>query len=271
MISNLSNMLARRDLVVELVRGELKATTAETRLGWLWWLLDPLIMMMIYWVIMTLILGRDRYAPYPIFVGCALLSWKHLSTAATSSVKVLRTRHGLIKAVPFPTMALPISTVLTQFIYFCFALIVLIVAAIAFGIPIGFEVVQLVPLMLLQVVLVTGVALSLACTGVLVRDLESVIGHVLRACWYLSPGIYGADLVFNRLRETEWVVSGDTLANLYMLNPAAILFTGYRAALHEPTWLEPWLWLALTIEAGLVLAIGYWLYQHFDRRVIKFI
>lgn len=73
MISNWSNLVARRDLIRELVLSDLKTTAAETKLGWLWWLLDPLIMMAIYWVFIVIIFGRDKYAPYPIFIGCALL------------------------------------------------------------------------------------------------------------------------------------------------------------------------------------------------------
>ncbi len=58
MNSNWDNLVARRDLLQELVVSELKTSQAGTVLGWTWWLLDPLLMMLIYWGVFTILLGR---------------------------------------------------------------------------------------------------------------------------------------------------------------------------------------------------------------------
>lgn len=268
MLSTISNIASRRDLLFELVRSEMRATTAESRLGWVWWLLDPLVMMGIYWLIMVILFGREAYAPYPIFVGCALLSWKHFSTSSSRAVSVLRSNHSLIKSVPFPTAVLPLSGVLTQFMYLLFGLTALVIVALLMGLSVTPKIVQFIPLLLLQLTLTSGVAMALASFGVLLRDLETVINHVLRAGWYLSPGMYGIDLIANRM-ETH--PNGTLIYNLYMSNPFAILFTGYRGAIHDPAWLEPRYWAVLTVQAVVCLVVGYMIYQHFDRRVIKFI
>lgn len=76
MISNAKNLFARRDLLRTMIQSDLKTAAAESRLGWFWWMLDPLLMMLVYWVFIVIIFGRDKYAPYPIFIGCALLPWK---------------------------------------------------------------------------------------------------------------------------------------------------------------------------------------------------
>ena len=89
MISNLKNLLARKDLLRALVVSDLRASDASTRLGWLWWILDPLLLMFIYWGVFSILSrGRVDYAPYPIFILCALLPWKHLSVAAGKSTVV---------------------------------------------------------------------------------------------------------------------------------------------------------------------------------------
>jgi len=254
MISNLRNLAA-----------------AETRLGFLWWLVDPILMMGIYWVFIVLIFGRDKYAPYPVFIGCALMAWKHLSVSLNKSAGTLQQYEPVIRSVPFPTMALPLSLVFAQFGHFLVGLLVVMTVALVYGVPLGLPLIQLPLLMLCQLSLVVGFSLAVSCWGIVVRDLQQVLSHLLRIGWYLSPGIYGIDLVYERLGRTDTVLPWLSLGDLYMLNPFAILFTGYRAALYAPSWLSPELWILLLLESGAVLGVGMLVYRHYDRRVIKFI
>ncbi len=274
MISNWSNLVARRDLLRELTLAELRSQSQETRLGWLWWLVDPLIMMLIYWAVVVGIFGRgEQYTPYPVFILCAMLPWKHFTSAVNASAKVLRARDALIKSIAFPTIVLPLTIVLAGFSNFLFGQIVLFGAAAAFDRPLGGALVQLPALMLLQLVIVSGLCLGVACFGALVRDLSGFLGHLTRIGFYVSPCLYGVDMVQERflsgplgeLPFAEWVPT------LYMLNPFAILFTGYRDALFYGRMMEPGLWGLLTLEAGILLLGGWKLYQYFDRRVIKFL
>jgi ABC-type polysaccharide/polyol phosphate export permease len=270
-ISSIQNLIARRDLAAELIRTELKSRSAENRLGWLWWVLDPLLMIGVYWGFKVVVFGKGKYAPYPIFVGVALLAWRHLTTSTSRSVKALHSNEALIKAVPFPTAVLPLSQATSQFIYFCVSFAVLTVIAVVIGQPVTATMIQIPALAMLQLLLVTGLSLILACFGVLVRDLEIALGHALRIGWYLSPGIYGLDLVVNRFGSDPTAPIGKLLLTLYMANPFAILFVGYRGALFEPRWLEPIHWAVLGIESVTILLFGYWVFRRFDRRVIKFI
>ena len=277
MISSFSNVLARRDLLRELVRSELLASSAGSRLGWLWWLLDPLLMMLIYWGVVEGLLGRGRahYAPYPIFVLCGLMAWKHCSSAVGKSSRILRRQERLIKAVAFPTIVLPVSIVLTAFAYFLFGFLVLLVGSIVFSnqqhtgdlAPL----VQVPALMLLQVIVVTGLCLAVAAFGALVSDLGNLMTHILRVGFYLSPGLYGLDLVREATSTRIGGTWGTVVFAIYMMNPFAIIITGYRHAVFYGTWLEPQYWALLAGEAALFGFLGYWIYQHYDRRVIKFL
>ena len=138
MDSTWPNIVARRDLIRELTLSELRSSSAESRFGWVWWLIKPLIMMLIYWGIVVGIFGRgSHYQPYPVFVLCALLPWKHLQSALTSAARLLRANEGVIKAIPFPTIVLPMSNVLAGFAYFGAGLAVLLAAAFVAGLPLG--------------------------------------------------------------------------------------------------------------------------------------
>lgn len=274
MISNWSNLVARRDLLRELTLAELRAQSQETRLGWLFWLVDPLIMMLIYWAVVVGLFGRGgNYSPYPVFILCAMLPWKHFTSSLTSSAKILRGRDSLIKAIAFPTMALPLTIVFAGFSNFLFGMVVLLGAAALFQLPLEFfSLLQILPLMLIQLMLVTGICLSVACFGALVRDLSGFLGHATRMGFYLSPTLYGVDMVAERFTKTDWAGPwAEWIPTLYMLNPFAILFTGYREALFYGRFLEPHWWALLIFESAVLLVGGYLIYQYFDRRVIKFL
>lgn len=274
MVSNWSNLLARRDLVRELTLSELRSQSQRTSLGWLFWLVDPLVMMLIYWGVVSGIFGRGaQYAPYPVFILCALLPWKHFTASLTGSANVLRNREALIKSIPFPTMALPLTVVLAAFSNFLFGAVVLVATALAFGRPAGLSLLQLPALMALQLVLVVGVGMAVACIGALVRDLSGFLGHLVRVGFYASPCLYGVDMVRERLVgvSASGFAVGEALHVLYMANPFALLITGYRHAVFYGTFVPAWIWLALVAEAVILLVGGYRIYRHFDRRVIKFL
>jgi ABC-type polysaccharide/polyol phosphate export permease len=277
MISNWTNMMARRDLLRELVTTELRVSTAQTRLGWLWWLLDPLLMMLIYWVILVKLLGRGSaaYEPYWIFIFFGLVTWKHLTNAAVRASGVLNAKKGLIKSVAFPTMVLPVSSSITAFAFFLFGFAILVVMLIVAPLP-GHSgdllpIVQVPLLMVFQLLLVAAVALPLCCLGAIYRDFNGLVPHLLRLGFYLSPGLFGVDLVQDGLSGKFGEVWGERLYYLYMLNPFAVIIAGYREALFYGTFMAPGWWGVLLVETVLFLWLGYLIYQHYDRRVIKFL
>jgi ABC-type polysaccharide/polyol phosphate export permease len=271
MDSTWPNIVSRRDLLRELTLSELRSRSAESRLGWLWWLIDPLIMMLIYWGIVVGIFGRGQhYQPYPVFVLCALLPWKHLQSALTNAAKLLRNNEGVIKAIPFPTMVLPLSNVLSGFTYFLAGMVVLFAAAVVAGLPLGLPLVQLPALMAAQLLLVAACSLVATCFGALIRDLSGFLTHVTRVLFYACPALYGVDLVRERAAKLGGGL-GEWIPVVYMLNPFAILFEGYREALFYGGFLEARHWAVLAVEAVVMFAVAQRIYRYYDRRVIKFL
>ena len=277
MTSSLANLFARRDLVRELTRSEIRSDSADSSIGILWWLVDPLLMMAIYSLLVVGILGKGTSVggPYPLFVLCALTPWKQLTSAVGKCTRLLRAKESLIKSVPFPTIALPLSAVGSSFAYFLAAFAVLTVASMVWpGLPHEgrwLPLIQIPFLMALQLAAVTGLALATACFGVLVRDLSNVMTYLLRAAFYLSPALYPADRVHGELLTRFGEATGERLFWLYMANPFASLLTGYRDALLYGRFLEARFWPALVISCLALLGFGWAVYQYYDRRVIKFL
>jgi ABC-type polysaccharide/polyol phosphate export permease len=277
MISSWNNLVARRDLLRELVVSQLKASSVGTKLGWIWWLLDPLLMMLIYWAIVAGLLGRgrDEYAPYPIFILCALITWKHFSSCAGQATRALRTKEAVIKSVPFPTMVLPLATVLSGFVYFVFGFAVLLAAAMIWRSPQYsgnmLTLAQVPLLMILQVAIIAGICLPLASIGAMIQDLGNFMTHLLRVGFYLSPSLYGVDMVRDILHRTLGATSGEIGYIVYMLNPFAVLISGYRDCVFYGRFLPIESWLILFVETILFLLVGNLIYQRYDRRAIKYL
>lgn len=276
MESSLQAVMARRDLLRVLVASELRSAIARSRIGWLWWFLDPVLMMLVYWGIVVGVFdrGAERYAPYPAFLFAALITWKHFSTSVTRSLSLLRGRERLIKAIPFPTIVLPLSLVCSGFVYFAFGFVVLVVVTLLF--PASRHSGNYLPmlqapfLMLAQFAITAGVTMVLSCLGVLFEDLKLLAAHALRITFYLSPGLFGLDMVEEKLHElpAPW---GDVAYWAYLANPFAILFSGYRDAVVYGNFV-PWQWwLILAAQSALALWGGYRIYRFYDRRVIKFL
>lgn len=277
MISNMRNLIMRRGLVATLVAAELRASTLGSRIGWLWWFLDPALLMLVYWGVVVGVFGQgaDRYKPYPIFLFVALATWKHLTTSVTKAIGVLRSRDRLIRSISFPTIALPVALAFSGFAYFLSAFVVLVVAALVWPSPHHSgalaPVLQIPLLMIAQLAIVMGACMTVACYGLFFPDLRMVASHLLRIGFYVSPGLYGADLVYERVSATVASPWSGAIVAAYMANPFAIIFTGYRDSLINGQWIAWQHWATLAVESGFLLIAGYRVYQYHDRRVLKFL
>jgi ABC-type polysaccharide/polyol phosphate export permease len=248
---------------------------AGKRLGWLWWLVDPLLMMVVYWAVVMGLLGRgrDAYTPYPIFLLCALVTWKHVARSAQRATGVLLRREGLIRSVPFPTGVLPLAETLSGFVLALGGYAVVAVGALLFAGPHHsgrlLPWVQIPALMTFQLLAVGGLCLALAPYGARYRDLESVTAHALRVVFYLSPGLYGVDLVRESLVGALGSGAGSAVFFAYMLNPFTLLITGYRDVFFYGRFLEPASWVLLAGTSLGLLLLGYGVFRRHDDDLVK--
>lgn len=250
-------------LIVELTRFEMLVNLTKSRFGWVWWFLDPLIMLGIFTLFKVIVMGRDRYQPYVLFIGCALLCWKFFSTSLSRSTTLLRSRESLIMAFPFPTWVLPCSLVFQQLIFFTTALVPLTAISVFMGQPIGLKIIQMPPLILLCVLLTLGASFLFSTLGVFFSDLSQYMNHLIRIGWFLSPSMYSSDLVAQQFGDGSWQ------HRLFLLNPMALLFEGFRKVLWSPQWISPADWFTLGCISSVVLLLGAGVYRHYNRRLVK--
>ena len=222
-----TEVLSRRRLVRYLVQAEVKKRGANTLLGNIWWVLDPLLLMAVYVVLVTIITRRS-IPDYPLFLFAAILPWKWFSTAIVDATGSVVNQHRLVRQIAFPKIVLPLAATSAAVVGFAFGLIPL--AAIMLLYPERLSpFVVLIPLIaVVQYVFTLAVALLVAAGNVFVRDLGNVMRHLLRLWWYLSPGLYSLAL----LDEVDLFDAQPWLRTLIELNPFAVLFEAYRSVIY---------------------------------------
>jgi homopolymeric O-antigen transport system permease protein len=226
----LADIASRRPLIRYLVEADMKKRGSDTALGNLWWVMDPLLQMVVYVIFVTIITSR-KIPDYPLFIFSAILPWKWFNTAVIDSTKSLLEADRLIKRVQFPKIVLPLAATTAGVAGFAFGLIPLGAIMLFYPERISPLLVFIPLIAVVQFVFTIGVSLLVAAGNVFFRDLGNVAGHLLRLWWYLSPGLYSLAV----LDESGIFVHHKVLRAVAGANPFAILLEAYRSVIYGST------------------------------------
>ena len=113
-----TELVRYRELVVNLVKRELKARYKNSALGFFWSLLNPLCMMLVFTFVFTVMMPNSKITNFPIFFLCGFLPWQYFSSGVMTSMGSIVYNSNLVKKVYFPREALPIGTVLAALVKF---------------------------------------------------------------------------------------------------------------------------------------------------------
>jgi len=238
---------------------DLKGRYKSSVLGFFWSLLNPLLMMLVFTVIFTLIMPNNQVRSYPIFLLCGLLPWNYFTAGVLSSVSSVIGNGNLVKKVYFPREILPISSVLAQLINFLLSLIVIFVLIIVFGIPFSPHLWLLPVVILMQTCFIIGIALLLSAVNVYYRDTALILDVVLMAWFFLTPVFYPIDILPKSYEIFGLVLDIHRLMNI--LNPMASIVNTYRDLLYLGTYTVGDFFLRTAITSIAVMLIGYWVFN----------
>jgi lipopolysaccharide transport system permease protein len=243
----LREMWSRRRLARYLVRAELHKHGADTFLGNVWWILDPLLQMAVYVVLVSVIFKSGK-PDYPLFVFSAILPWKWFTTAVNDGITAVTSRERIIKQVKFPKIILPVAATVGGIVNFAFGIIPLLGLTIFFYSDRLHWTLLLIPLIaVVQFVFSLAVAVTVSAVNVFFRDIANVARHGLRLWFYLSPALYALDDVRSK--------GGGTFGTIMSLNPWTPLFESYRAVIYNGA-LPDWAGLGVLLLGSLVFLAG---------------
>lgn len=258
MLQLLQEILKNRELIWALAVKELRVRYKRSTLGFLWALLNPLLMM----VILTMVFSTVMRVPvhnYPIFLISTLLPWTFFSQALTYSADSIVSNGDLLKKVYVAKSVFPVAAVVSNLINFALSMIPLILLLVAFRFPFYRTWFYLVVPLLSLVLFTMGCSFFFSMVNVFFRDMSHILQVLLQAWFYFCPIIYSLDFVPARYRT------------LFRLNPLVYPLNGFRLAIYYgqlPTTQSMLLSLAGGVAA---LAVGYKLFQRSQDTLVFYV
>lgn len=245
-----------------LIRRDLKVRYADAVLGYVWSVLEPLLMGAIYWFVFTKIFERKVGGePYIIFLLAAMLPWMWFSSGLTEGAKALRSQRRLVASTPLPRQIWVLRSVGAKGMEFLFSIPVFVIFILLFPPEINSNVWLVLLGVLIQLVLLLGIGFLLAPLMMLFRDLEPLIRVVTRMLFYASPVIYGINDIAQRGIP-------ESLQSVYPWNPLAGVIECYRAGFFPGE--VRWDAIAISAAMSLVVFVAGWVvFMKLESRVLK--
>jgi len=249
--SGIDDLRGRRRLTRYLVGAELKRTHADTAFGQLWWILDPLLQMAVYFILITVML-KQRIPDYPLFLFAAILPWKWFSTTLNEATLSVTGRQTLIRQVQFPKIILPTAGVIAGTVSFGFGLIALGLVYLFFLARLTPWVLTLPLIAAVQFVFTLAMGILFSAFNAFFRDVQNVMTHALRLWFYMSGAL---------VPLTTLAADHPTFYTILSLNPLAVLFESYRNVIWAgtaPDWAGL---LAVLAFSGAFLLVSIYLFK----------
>lgn len=227
-------------------RASLKSDVAESHLSWLWWILDPLLFMLVYTFVALIIFGRgEQYFSAFIFIGYT--SYKFFETTLKKSVRLVNSNKSIVKNVYVPKIVLMFTQLYVNGFKSAVSFVLVFITMAIYKVPITWKVVYFIPLIFLLVSVSLGLGSILLHFGVYIDDLSNIINITLRLVFYMSGVFYSID---NRVKNE--LLRGVLLK----LNPMAFIISQLRECLLYDGKMDYLVYFAWLGVAFLLLYVG---------------
>ncbi len=211
----------RREFAWYMAMGNLRSRNASTALGLVWWVLNPILMGGVYYVVFGVILGISRDLSYLL---SGIFAFYYTSTSITTGANAIIQNKALLINLQFPRLIMPITAIVEAGVGFLVSIPALyLIIGPTQGVWPPMRILILLPIIfVVHTVFNLGLATFTARITVPFRDVTNLIPHLLRIWFYLSPILYSADK-FSDLPEPA--------ATIFNLNPMVPILAVYRSAL----------------------------------------
>ncbi|MBN1485883.1 MAG: ABC transporter permease [Chloroflexia bacterium] len=255
LVGRLRELSSYGDLIWNLTMRDLKGRYKSSLLGYLWSLINPLLLMVVFTILFKFLLAGS-IPNFPVFIIVALLPWNFCAAAVSSAVVSITGQPNLVKKVYFPREVIPIAVVLANLINFFAAMPAMVLIMVLLNAKFEWVALLFFLIALIQTMFLLGVAFLLSCLNVFFRDTQVIIEVFLTAWFFLTPIFYRLDDIVNErlARLVRW------------LNPMAALVDFYRDILYlggMPAWDAL---IRTLITSLLVLLLGYLVFVRYSPR-----
>lgn len=253
MLERIKEIYAYREMIVSLVKRDLKGRYKGSVLGFLWTFLNPLLQLAVYTMVFSTIM-RSGIEDYYLFLFVALIPWIFFSTSLTGGAGCILAQQDMVKKIYFPREVLPVSYVTSQFVNMLLSFIVVFAVLIFAQYSLSPGALLCLPVvMLVEFVLALGFTMVMSAATVYIRDLEYILGILTMAWQFLTPVMYSIEQVPEKVRWIFW------------FNPMTYVITAYRDVLYEGKMPRLETLLSAAVIGIVMLAVGWAVFARLQR------
>ena len=244
-----------RELLKTSVKKDIGGKYKNSFLGVLWSFINPLLQILVYALIFPLVMKNGgSYKDYTVFMVCGLIPWAYFTTVINRASFIMIENGNILKKVYFPRSILPLSLVTSETINFLVSCIIILAFIVIKGFGISKFILFFPLVLLIQYVLLLGIALIFSAVTVYMRDIQHFIGVVLQLLFYATPIVYSIDTIPENFR---WILKW---------NPMTYIIEGYRAIFYNQTMPDLKSLGVLGIISIIILIVGYLLFNKLQKR-----
>jgi lipopolysaccharide transport system permease protein len=236
-----------RDLFYFLVWRDIKVLYAQTVLGFMWAILQPLTQIVIF----TIVFGKvakisSEGIPYILFSTVAIIPWTYMSQSMQQSAQSLVAGQGILGKVYFPRLIFPLTPVLSKLLDFGISMLIVFAVVLYYRVLPTWNLLLFPVFVALMIIISAGVGIWLSALAIRFRDIKHAMPFAVRMLMYTAPIVYSASAIPEKYRA------------IYSLNPIVAVIEGFRASLLGTP--VPWLYIWPGMATALILIAGGALY-----------
>ena len=252
-ISKIKEIYTYRHMLFTLVKQDINGRYKGSIFGFLWTLLNPLFMLLVYSIVFQFVFRSD-IENYPIYLFICLMPWNAFNNMIGAGTTCVSNNASILKKVYFPREVLPLSVVISNTIQYFFSVVIIFIALLVSGVGISWYALLLPLVVLVQITFAFGLILMLSAANVYVRDVQYMMNPIMMIWMYASPILYSIQMV-----PEKWL-------SIYKMNPMTVILQGYQDILYNKT-LPDFSSLGITFAVSIVICIiGYLIFNKLQKR-----
>lgn len=219
-IPDFKELIRYKDLFYTMAWRDFRVRYAQTTIGFLWAILQPVVTLVILSLVFGRFVGVETGVPHILFTVAGMSLWTYFSYVMINSGNSIISSQDMVKKIYFPRLIIPLSKAIVGFIDFGISLLIMVVLMIYFGIEPTVNI-WLAPLFIIMGIIASlGVGIWISALTIRYRDFQHVVPFMVQIGLYITPIAYPAEFAIKKL--PSWA------AKIYYLNPMAGVVQGFR-------------------------------------------
>jgi lipopolysaccharide transport system permease protein len=241
-----------RDLFLFLVWRDIKVRYAQTVLGFLWAILQPVIQILIF----TIVFGKvakvpTEGLPYVLFSSVAIIPWTYISQAMTQSCLSMVSNQTMLGKIYFPRLLFPITPVLAYLLDFFISMLIIACAMLYYQVRPTWNLLYFPLFVIMMVGITAAVGIWMSTLAIRFRDVKHALPFTIRMLMYTAPIVYSASTI-----PAHWRLA-------YCINPVVGVIEGFRACFTGVPMPWQFIWPGM-VSTIVLLAVGLWYFKHME-------